>query len=62
MVPTDDGIDDTEHLLLLCPFLVAPRRDLLAGVYALLRPIRYTNLKYNVLLQILLNDDKNLSD
>ena len=36
MCPTNDGIEDTEHFLLLCPSFEAPCRDLLAGVSALL--------------------------
>ena len=38
MCPTNDGIEDTEHFLLLCPSFAVPRRYLLAGVFALLRP------------------------
>ena len=59
--PTNDGIKDTEHFLLLCPSLAVPRRDLLTGVFALLLPFGYTNLQKNVLLQILLYDDENFS-
>ena len=36
MCPTNDGIEDTEHSLLLCPSLAVPRGDLLAGVSALI--------------------------
>ena len=36
-----------------------PRRDLLAGVFALLRPFGYTNVQNDVLMQILLYGDKN---
>ena len=36
MCPTGDGIEDTEHLLLLCPSLDVQRQDLLAGVVKLL--------------------------
>ena len=35
MCPINDGIEDTEHFLLLCPSFAEPRRDLLAGVFAL---------------------------
>ena len=35
--PSNDGIEDTEHLL-LCPSFDAHRRDLLAGVFHVLRP------------------------
>ena len=59
MCPTND-IEDTEHFLLLCPSFAAQRRDLLAGVFALLRPFGHTNLPNNALMQILLYGDKNL--
>ena len=59
MCPTNDGIEDTEHFLLLCPSFAIPRRDLLAGVFALLRPFGYTNVQNDVLMQILLYGDKN---
>ena len=52
--PTNDGIEDTEHFLLLCPSLEVPRRDLLAGVSALLRPLGHTDLSKEFLMQILL--------
>ena len=52
--PVNDGIEDTEHFLLLCPSFVEPRRDLLAGVFALLRPSGYTDLQNRSLVQILL--------
>ena len=38
MCPTNDGIEDTEHFLLLCPSFDIQRRDLLAGVSVALRP------------------------
>ena len=38
MCPTNDGIEDTEHFLLLCPSFDIQRQDLLAGVSELLRP------------------------
>ena len=54
MCPTRDGIEDAEHLLLLCPSYDIPRRDLLAGVSELLRPyVRINSLPNNVLVQIL---------
>ena len=60
MCPTNDGIEDTEHFLLLCPSFKVPRKDLLAGVFALLRPFGYINLSSKVLIDILLYGDKNL--
>ena len=59
MCPTNDGIEDTEQFLLLCPSFAVPHRYLLAGVFALLRPFRYANLQNNVLIQILLYGDQN---
>ena len=44
MCPSNDGIEDTEHFLLLCPSFDLQRRDLLAGVLAILRPFGYNNL------------------
>ena len=38
MCPTSDGIEDTEHFLLLCPSFDLQRRDLLTGIVELLRP------------------------
>ena len=51
------GIEDTEHFLLLCPYFDLQRQNLLAGIYALLRPLGYVNLKNDALLQILLYGD-----
>ena len=39
MCPTNDGIEDTEHFLLLCHCFDLQRQSLLAGIYALLRPL-----------------------
>ena len=44
MCPANDGIEDTEHSLLLCPSFAVPRRYLLAGVFALLRPFGYIQI------------------
>ena len=55
LCPTNDGIEDTEHFLLLCPSFDIQRRDLLAGVSELLRPyVRINSLPNNALIQILL--------
>ena len=62
MCPTNDGIEDTEHILLLCPSLEVPRRHLLAGVFSLLRPLRHTDLSNEFLMQILLFGDKDFPD
>ena len=44
------------------PFFAVPRRDLLTGVFALLRPFGYTNLQNNALMQILLFGDEKFPD
>ena len=62
MCATNDGIEDTEHFLLLCPSFEAPSRDLLAGVSALLRTLGHTNLSNEFLMQILLLGDKDFTD
>ena len=63
MCPTNDGIEDTEHFLLLCPSFDIQRRDLLAGASELLRPfVRINTLPNNVLVQYLLYGNKELPD
>ena len=58
MCPSNDGIEETEHFLLLCPSFGVQRIDLLAGIFTLVRSYGYANLANDVLLQILLYDDK----
>ena len=60
MCPSNDGIEDTEHFLLLCPSFDMQRRDLLAGVLAILRTFGYNNLSNKVLTQYLLYGNKDL--
>ena len=60
MCPINDGIETTEHFLLLCHAFEAERRSLLAGVSELLQPYGYTNLSNKVLTQILLYGNKDL--
>ena len=62
MCLTNDGIEDMEHFLLLCPSLAVPRRDLLAGVPALIRLYEHTDPQNSLLMQILLYGDKNFPD
>ena len=57
----NDGIEDTEHFLLLCHAYGEDRRDLLNSVHAILRPHGLTNLSNENLLKILLHGHKNLS-
>ena len=62
MCHTNDGIEGTQHFLLLCPSLEVSRRDLLAGVSTLLRPLGNTDLSNDFLMQILLYSDKDFPD
>ena len=50
--PANDGIEDSEHFLLLCPSFDAQRRDLLVGVSDVLRPFGHSNLSDKVLTQL----------
>ena len=63
MCPTSDGIEDTEHFLLLCPSFDVQRQNLLAGIVELLRPyVQITNLSNHSLTQLLLYGDEDLSN
>ena len=63
MCPTSDGIEDTEHLSLLCPSFDLQRRDLLAGIVELLRPfVQIASLSNDALTQLLLYGDQDLSN
>ena len=63
MCPTSDGIEDTEHFLLLCPSFDLQRRDLLAGIEELLRPfVQIASLSNDALTQLLLYGDQDLSN
>ena len=62
MCPANDGIEDTEHFLLVCPSFEESRRDLLTDVSSLLQPLGYSNLLNDALVQILLYDDKDFLD
>ena len=51
MCQTTDGIEDTEHVMCLCPLF----DDLLAGVVELLRPVvQIAHLSIDALTQLLL--------
>ena len=62
MCPTSDGIEDTEHFLLLCPSFDIQRQDLLAGIVELLRPfVSITDFSNDALTQLLLYGNQELS-
>ena len=55
MCPTNDGIEDTKHSLLLCTSFHAQRRDLFAEIVELIRPfMEITPLSNDSLTQLLL--------
>ena len=63
MCPTSDGIEDTEHYLLLCPSFDVQRQDLLARVAELLRSfVQITDLSNDALTQLLLYGNQDLSN
>ena len=62
MCPTSDGIEDTVHFLLLCPSFDVQHQDLLAENVDLLRPfLQITDTSNDVLVQLLLYGDQDLS-
>ena len=62
MCPTSDGIEDTVHFLLLCHSFDVQRQDLLAEIVELLRPfLQITDMSNDVLVQLLLYGDQDLS-
>ena len=62
MCSTNDGIEDTEHFLLLYPCVGVQRRDPLAGIFALLRPLGYVDLVNEFLLPLLSYGNKDFLD
>ena len=63
MCPTSDGIEDTEHFLLLCPSFDVQRQDLLSEIARLLQPvIQIADLSNDALTQLLLYGDHDLSN
>ena len=62
MCPTSNGIEDTEHFLLLYPSFDVQQQDLLAGMVELLRPyVQITDLSNDSLAQLLLYGDPDVS-
>ena len=47
---------------MLCPCFDVHRRDFLAGIFALLRPLGYVDLANELLLQLLLYGNKDFPD
>ena len=62
MCPTNDGIEDTEHFLSLCPSFVVHWRDLLSNVVSPVRPFGYISLSNKDLTQLLLFGGKDLTN
>ena len=60
--PTNDGIEDAEHFLLLCPSFLMHRRDLLTNVLSLVRPFGCISLSNKDLTQLLLFGCKDLTN
>ena len=56
----NDGVEDTEHYLLLCRRFDEQRKDLLDTVSILLQPLGFQNLSSQELLKILLYGDERL--
>ena len=62
MCPTNDGIEDTEDFLLLCPSFDAQRQYLLSRVAELLRPfVQITDLSSDALTLLLLYGNQDVS-
>ena len=61
MCPTNDGIEDTEHFLQLCPSFDNQRQYLLGGISVAVRPFVHLNIfSNNDLMNLLLYGDENL--
>ena len=62
LCPTNDGVEDAGHFLLLCPSFDDQRRDILARIEELLRLfVQIANHSNDALTQLLLYGDKDLS-
>ena len=60
-MPTNDGIEDMEHFLLLCPSFDIQRQALLVSISVVLRPFaQIICLSHSILLRLLLYGDKGL--
>ena len=61
LCPTNDGVEDTEHFLLLCHSYNELRSDLLNSVNAILLPHGFSSLSNEVLLRFILYGYKRLT-
>ena len=62
MCPIHDGIEDTNHFLLLCHYFDAQRLVLLDGIKSILQISDITNLSSSNLLKIILYGDERLTE
>ena len=62
MCPIHDGIEDTNHFLLLCHSFDAQRLVLLDGIKSILQISDITNLSNSNLLKIILYGDERLTE
>ena len=60
MCPINDGIEDTEHFLLLCNSFTEYRSSLLAGANDVLQTYGYSEAPGDNILQFLVYGDENL--
>ena len=61
LCPASDGVEDTEHFLLLCHLYNGPRSDLLNSVNAILLPHGFSSLSNEALLKFILYGDERLT-
>ena len=61
MCPANDGVEDTEHFLLLCRSYDELRSDLLNSVNAISLPRGFSSLSKEVLLKFILYGDERLT-
>ena len=61
LCPANDGVEDTEHFLLLCHSYNELRFDLLNSVNAILLPHGFSSLSNEVLLRFILYGDERLT-
>ena len=60
MCPANDGVEDTEHYLLLCQSCEEPRREPLNVINATLPPSGISNLLNELLVELILYDNERL--